>query len=54
MRPKQKIVQVAVENGVMDKANNLVSAAYLLASESFNLMDEAADLLRENGFLWAK
>lgn len=49
MKPKEEIIERARGNGSIAKASMLLSAAYLLNSESSILVEEASDVLRRNG-----
>lgn len=51
MKPKKEVVDRAIANGAMNQVNNLLSAAHLLMCESNNLIDEASEVLKENGLL---
>lgn len=51
MRPPKNIVERAKANGSIDRASILLSAAYLLNSEAYMLIDEAADILHSNGLM---
>lgn len=51
MRPPKNVVDRAKANGSIDRASILLSAAYLLNSEAYMLIDEAADILHSNGLL---
>lgn len=51
MKPPKTVVERAKANGSIDRASILLSAAYLLNSEAYMLIDEAADILHSNGLL---
>lgn len=51
MKAKKEIIRRAIENGAMEKVNRLLSAAHLLNCEANGLIEEANDILRENGLL---
>ncbi|MBO8433169.1 MAG: hypothetical protein IAB08_07755 [Bacteroidetes bacterium] len=51
MKARKETIRRAVENGSMDRVNRLVSAAHLLNCEANGLIEETADILRENGLL---
>lgn len=51
MRPKKKIVDRAFANGSMDRVNQLMSANFILIQEAINLLDEATDIMKEQGLL---
>ena len=51
MRPRKETIDRAVRSGAMDRVNRLVSAAHLLNCEANGLIEETADILRENGLL---
>ena len=49
MDNKKAIIDKAKENGVLERVSMLLSAAYLLNSESSVLVEEASDVLNRNG-----
>lgn len=49
MKPKKAVVDRAIANGAINRVNNLLSAAHLLMCESNDLIDEAFEVLKENG-----
>lgn len=49
MDNKKAIIDKAKENGVLERVSMLLSAAYLLNSESSMLVEEASDVLSRNG-----
>ena len=51
MKAKQALIQRAVKNGAIEKVNKLLSAAHILNCEANSLIEEASDILRENGLL---
>lgn len=51
MKPPKEIIERARRNGSIDRASLLLSAAYLLNTEASNIVEEASDLLKENGML---
>lgn len=51
MKAKKTLIQRAVRNGAIDKVNKLLSAAHLLNCEANSLVEEANDILHENGLL---
>ena len=51
MNAKKVIIDRAVSNGTIDRVNRLLSAAHLLNCEANGLIEETADILRENGLL---
>lgn len=51
MKPKEKIIKRAIENGSMERLNILISAAHLLNCTANQIAEEAADLMLENGLL---
>ena len=51
MKPSQRILDRAKQNGTIDRAARILAAAYLLSSEANNLIDEAAELLERNGLM---
>lgn len=46
---KQELISQAVESGVVDKVNKLLSAIYLLNSHVAVLYGDAEDILKEQG-----
>ena len=44
-------IDAAISNGNIDRMNMLLSAAHLLNCEANNLVEEASDLMAENGLL---
>ena len=51
MKAKKQLIDRAAANGSMDRVNRLLSAAHLLNCEANGLIEETADILRENGLL---
>ena len=51
MKPPKTVVEHAKQNGSIDRASLLLSAAYLLNSEASNLIEEAGDILRREGLM---
>lgn len=51
MQAPNKTIEKAKANGCLDQTNQLLSAAFLLNSEAYRLVDEASELLRKNGML---
>lgn len=51
MKPKKKLIDAAIANGSIDRMNMLLSAADLLNCEANNLVEEASDLMIQNGLL---
>lgn len=51
MKPKKNLIEAAVANGSMDRMNMLLSAAHLLNCEANSLVEEASDLMTDNGLL---
>nr|DAM29584.1 MAG TPA: hypothetical protein [Caudoviricetes sp.] len=51
MKPKKQLIDAAIANGSMDRMNMLLSAAHLLNCEANNLVEEASDLMTNNGLL---
>ena len=51
MKTKKEIIRRAIENGAIEKVNRLLSAAHILNCEANGLIEEASDILRENGLL---
>lgn len=51
MKPNKQLIDAAIANGSMDRMNMLLSAAHLLNCEANNLVEEASDLMTDNGLL---
>ncbi len=51
MKPKEKYIKKAKEDGTLAKVNQLLSAAHVLRCEVANLIGETADLLQSRGLL---
>jgi len=51
MKPKQELVNDAVQDGTMDKVNQLLSAAHLLICVSNNFIEEASEHIQKKGLL---
>lgn len=51
MKPKKNLIEAAVANGSMDRMNMLLSAAHLLNCEANSLVEEASDVMSQNGLL---
>lgn len=51
MKPRKQLIDAAVANGSIDRMNMLLSAAHLLNCEANSLVEEASDLMTENGLL---
>lgn len=51
MKPKKNLIEAAVANGSMDRMNMLLSAAHLLNCEANSLVEEASDVMAQNGLL---
>lgn len=51
MKPKKNLIEAAVANGSMDRMNMLLSAAHLLNCEANGLVEEASDVMAQNGLL---
>lgn len=51
MKPKKKLIDRAINNGSLERMNKLLSAAQILNCESNNLIEEASDLMAENGLM---
>lgn len=51
MKPRKQLIETAVANGSVERMNMLLSAAQLLNCEANNLVEEASDLMAENGLL---
>lgn len=51
MRPKQDLINIAINDGSMDRMNMLLSAAHLLNCEANNLIEETSDVMIAKGLL---
>lgn len=51
MRPKKEFIDRAAANGSIDRLNQLLSASHILICEANGLLEEASDLMRDNGLL---
>ena len=51
MIPKKRLIEAAIADGSMDRMNLLLSAAHLLNCEANDMVEEASDLMAENGLL---
>lgn len=51
MKPRKEIIEKAIQNGAMDRINQLLSANQVLMGVSSRLTDEASELLQKNGLL---
>lgn len=51
MTPKKKLIDRARENGSIDRLNKLLSATHILLCVANNYMEEASDLMKDNGLL---
>ena len=51
MKPKKHLIARAEANGSMSRLNQLLSASHILLCEANSLLEEAADLMRDNGLL---
>ena len=51
MKPRKQLIDAAVANGSIDRMNMLLSAAHLLNCKANSLVEEASDLMAENGLL---
>lgn len=51
MKPRKQLIDAAIANGSMDRMNMLLSAAHLLNCEANDMVEEASDLMAENGLL---
>lgn len=49
MKPKKDLIDAAQANGSIDHMNRLLSAVQILNCEANSLMEEANDLMEENG-----
>lgn len=51
MKPKKDLIKAAEADGSIDRLNSLLSAAHILNCEANMLVEEASDLMAENGLL---
>lgn len=51
MKPKKNLIERAKANGSIQRLNMLISAAHILNCEANILIEEAADLMAENGLM---
>lgn len=51
MKPKKEIIERAVSNGSMARLNQLLSASHILLCEANQLIEEASDLMLEEGLM---
>ena len=51
MKPKKTLIEIAKENGSIDRMNQLFSAIQILNTQANSLAEECADLMQENGLL---
>lgn len=51
MNPKKHLIARAEANGSLARLNQLLSASHILLCEANGLLEEAADLMRDNGLL---
>ena len=51
MKPKKTLIEIAKENGSIDRMNQLFSAIQILNSQANSLAEECADLMQRNGLL---
>ena len=51
MKPKKNLIERAKANGSIQRLNMLISAAHILNCEANSLIEEAADLMAENGLM---
>lgn len=51
MKPKKKLIERAKANGSIQRLNMLISAAHILKCEAYSLIEEASDLMAENGLM---
>ncbi len=51
MKPKKELIEIAQNDGSMDRLNALLSASQILLCEANNLIEEASDLMIERGLM---
>jgi hypothetical protein len=51
MKPKKNLIERAKANGSIQRLNMLISAAHILNCEANSLIEEATDLMAENGLM---
>lgn len=51
MKPKESLIQRAIDNGSIERLNILLSAAHILNCTANQYAEEAADLMEQNGLL---
>ena len=51
MKPKKTLIEKAKANGSIQRLNMLISAAHILNCEANSLIEEASDLMAENGLM---
>lgn len=51
MKPKKQLIDTAIKDGSMERANQLLSAAHLLNCEANNVIEEASDIMLKKGLL---
>lgn len=51
MTPKQSLIDRAKQNGSIERLNQLLSASHILLCTANDLLDEAAELMADNGLL---
>lgn len=51
MKPKRTLIEKSIDDGSMDRLNQLLSASHILLCESNNLVEEASDLMSERGMM---
>lgn len=51
MLPKKKLIDRARENGSIDRLNTLLSGAHILICVANSYLEEANDVMRDNGLL---
>lgn len=51
LKPKESLIQRAIDNGSIERLNILLSAAHILNCTANQYAEEAADLMEQNGLL---
>lgn len=51
MRPKKQLIEAAQKDGSMTRLNQLLSASHILLCEANSLVEEASDLMLEQGLM---
>lgn len=51
MKPRKELIEQAQANGSMDRLNLLLSASHILLCEANSLIEEASDIMSEQGMM---